>query len=238
MIGTAALSPPSDGGPASVPAPSAGASATVWRVLVQLKNPVLADIVVGVLRGEGMEVRLAARAEDVLATATVLDPDVVILNAGILDADPIAVLAKIRRARQVPALLVTGPGEHDRRLPGVTAGGDDYLRRPFSAEDLAARVRDLLRGVGGQAPRLPSTYRVGDLELDEITREVRRGDQELHLSITEFDLLRLLMRNPRRVMSKAQIADRVWHYDYTVNPKTLDLYIHYLRRKVDADRTP
>jgi two-component system OmpR family response regulator len=124
------------------------------------------------------------------------------------------------------------------RVAGLTAGGDDYVTKPFSLEELVARLRALLRRTGAGAARADSTVVVGDLVLDEDSREVRRGGELVSLTATEFELLRYLMRNPRRVLSKAQILDRVWNYDFGGQANVVELYISYLRKKIDAGRAP
>jgi len=123
-------------------------------------------------------------------------------------------------------------------VSGLTAGGDDYVTKPFSLEEVVARLRALLRRAGAGAARSSSQLTVGDLVLDEDSHEVSRAGAEIHLTATEFELLRYLMRNPRRVLSKAQILDRVWNYDFGGQANVVELYISYLRKKVDAGREP
>jgi len=124
------------------------------------------------------------------------------------------------------------------RIAGLTAGGDDYVTKPFSLEEVVARLRALLRRTSITAVSAESLLRVGDLTLDEDGREVWRGEDEITLTATEFELLRYLMRNPRRVLSKAQILDRVWNYDFGGQANVVELYISYLRRKIDTGRAP
>src|SRR5690606_25592736 len=124
------------------------------------------------------------------------------------------------------------------RVAGLTAGGDDYATKPFSLEEVVARVRGLIRRSGAADRRPESVLVVGDLTLDEDSHEVTRGGESIHLTPTEFELLRYLMRNPRRVLSKAQILDRVWSYDFGGQANVVELYISYLRRKIDAGREP
>jgi two-component system OmpR family response regulator len=136
-------------------------------------------------------------------------------------------------------LFLTARDAVEDRIAGLTAGGDDYVTKPFSLEEVVARLRALLRRSGlAAATREDSTLVVGDLSLDEDSREVRRGGTAIALTATEFELLRFLMRNPRRVLSKAQILDRVWNYDFGGQANVVELYVSYLRKKVDAGRAP
>ncbi len=123
------------------------------------------------------------------------------------------------------------------RIAGLTAGGDDHVTKPFGLEDVVARLRGLIRRSGAASARSASVLVVGDLTLDEDSHEVTRGGDGIHLTATEFELLRFLMRNPRRVLSKAQILDRVWSYDFVGHANVVELYISYLRRKIDAGRS-
>jgi two-component system OmpR family response regulator len=125
-----------------------------------------------------------------------------------------------------------------RRCAGLTAGGDDYVTKPFSLEEVVARLRALLRRTSVTAVAAESVLRVGDLSLDEDSREVWRAEREITLTATEFELLRYLMRNPRRVLSKAQILDRVWNYDFGGQANVVELYISYLRKKIDVGTDP
>jgi two-component system, OmpR family, response regulator len=138
----------------------------------------------------------------------------------------------------VPVLFLTARDAVEDRVAGLTAGGDDYVTKPFSLEEVVARLRGLLRRGGATAQREDSVLVVGDLELDEDAHEVRRGGEEIRLTATEFELLRYLMRNPRRVLSKAQILDRVWNYDFGGQANIVELYVSYLRRKIDKGRAP
>jgi len=149
------------------------------------------------------------------------------------------VLRRLRaESPHVPVLFLTARDAVEDRIAGITAGGNDYVTKPFSLEELVARLRGLLRRAGVAAARHDVLLAVGDLTLDEDSHEVRRGDEPVELTATEFDLLRYLMRNPRRVLSKAQILDRVWHYDFGGQANVVELYISYLRKKVDAGRLP
>ena len=135
-------------------------------------------------------------------------------------------------------LFLTARDAVEDRIAGITAGGDDYVTKPFSLEEVLARLRGLLRRAG--MAREPGDDRlvVGDLVMDEQAREVTRGGVAVELSRTEFELLRFLMRNPRRVLSKAQILDRVWSYDFGGRAHVVELYISYLRKKIDAGQAP
>ena len=124
------------------------------------------------------------------------------------------------------------------RVAGLTAGGDDYVTKPFSLEEVVARLRALLRRSGASAEQQDDLLEVGDLRMNEDSHEVWRGEDEIRLTATEFELLRYLMRNPKRVLSKPQILDRVWNYDFGGQANIVELYISYLRRKIDKGREP
>jgi two-component system OmpR family response regulator len=138
----------------------------------------------------------------------------------------------------VPVLFLTARDAVEDRVSGLTAGGDDYVTKPFSLEEVVARVRALMRRTTVAVSDADSLLVVGDLTLDEDSHEVRRSGEEIHLTATEFELLRYLMRNPKRVLSKAQILDRVWNYDFGGQANVVELYISYLRKKIDAGRDP
>ena len=138
----------------------------------------------------------------------------------------------------VPVIFLTAKDAVADRIGGLTGGGDDYVTKPFSLEEGIARLRSLLRRSGASLSRHDSRLVVSDLTLDEDSHEVSRGGVDIALTATEFELLRYLMRNPRRVLSKAQILDRVWNYDFGGQANVVELYISYLRKKIDADRPP
>ena len=135
-------------------------------------------------------------------------------------------------------LFLTARDSVEDRVAGLTAGGDDYVTKPFSLEELVARLRALMRRTGAHEAASSSVLVVGDLVMDEDSREVTRDGDDISLTATEFELLRFLMRNPRRVLSKAQILDRVWNYDFGGQANVVELYISYLRKKIDAGREP
>lgn len=218
------------------PTPEAGARV---RVLVVDDEPTLAELLQMALRYEGWEVRTAGDGLTAVREARRFGPDVVVLDIMLPDIDGLEVLRRLRAdAPEVPVLFLTARDAVEDRIAGLTAGGDDYVTKPFSLEELVARLRALLRRSGMVAARNGSTLAVGDLSLDEDSREVSRAGTPVQLTATEFELLRYLMRNPRRVLSKAQILDRVWHYDFGGEANVVELYISYLRKKIDADRSP
>ncbi|EXU65289.1 MULTISPECIES: response regulator transcription factor [Streptomyces] len=209
------------------------------RVLVVDDESALADLLSMALRYEGWEVRTAGDGAEAIRITRELRPDAVVLDIMLPDMDGLAVLGRLRRELpDVPVLFLTARDAVEDRIAGLTAGGDDYVTKPFSLEEVVARLRGLLRRSGAAAARSESVLAVGDLILDEDSHEVSRGGQEIHLTATEFELLRYLMRNPRRVLSKTQILDRVWSYDFGGQANVVELYISYLRRKIDAGRSP
>ncbi len=209
------------------------------RVLVVDDEPSLSELLSMALRYEGWEVRAEGDGASALRTARAWGPDTVVLDVMLPDMDGLTVLSKLRReVPQVPVLFLTAKDAVEDRIAGLTAGGDDYVTKPFSLEEVVARLRGLLRRAGAATARNASLLVVGDLVLDEESHEVTRGGDDVQLTATEFELLRYLMRNPRRVLSKAQILDRVWNYDFGGQANVVELYISYLRRKIDAGRTP
>ncbi|MEV6865096.1 response regulator transcription factor [Streptosporangium subroseum] len=209
------------------------------RVLVVDDEPDLVEVLSVVLRREGWEVRAAADGAAAVSVAREFRPDAVLLDVMLPDIDGIKVLSRLRaEAPHVCVLFLTARDAVEDRIAGITAGGDDYVTKPFSLEEVLARLRGLLRRSG--MARTPEGNRlvVGDLMMDEDAREVARGGELVELTPTEFELLRFLMRNPRRVLSKAQILDRVWSYDFGGQAHVVELYISYLRKKVDAGRPP
>jgi len=209
------------------------------RVLVVDDEPNLAELLTSALRYEGWDVSTALDGHTAIRTARESGPDVVVLDVMLPDMDGLTVLRRLReRDADVPVLFLTARDAVEDRVAGLTAGGDDYVTKPFSLEEVVARLRGLLRRGGAAAAREDAVLVVGDLELDEDSHEVRRAGEEVRLTATEFELLRFLMRNPRRVLSKAQILDRVWNYDFGGQANIVELYISYLRRKIDKGREP
>jgi two-component system, OmpR family, response regulator len=209
------------------------------RVLVVDDESSLSDLLSMALRYEGWEVRAAADGSSAVRIAREFRPDAVVLDVMLPDFDGLEVLRRMRAdAPEMPVLFLTARDAVEDRVAGLTAGGDDYVTKPFSLEELVARLRGLLRRSGMSAARQGSELVVGDLVLDEDSHEVRRAGELVELTATEFELLRFLMRNPKRVLSKAQILDRVWNYDFGGQSNVVELYISYLRKKIDAGRAP
>jgi two-component system OmpR family response regulator len=209
------------------------------RVLVVDDEATLTDLLSMALRYEGWQVRSAANGMTAVRVAKEFEPDAVVLDIMLPDLDGLEVLRRLRGARpDVPVLFLTARDAVEDRVAGLTAGGDDYVTKPFSLEEVVARLRALMRRAGVGTTRDDAVLVVGDLSLDEDSHEVRRGGDLVSLTATEFELLRYLMRNPRRVLSKAQILDRVWHYDFGGQANVVELYISYLRKKIDAGRPP
>ncbi len=209
------------------------------RVLVVDDETALAELVSMALRYEGWSVRCAADGVTAVREAKQFRPDAVVLDIMLPDLDGLEVLRRLRLEQpEVPVLFLTAKDAVEDRIAGLTVGGDDYVTKPFSVEELVLRVRSLLRRSSSVASATSSQLVVGELTLDEDSREVRRAGQEIQLTATEFELLRYLMRNPRRVLSKAQILDRVWEYDFGGQANIVELYISYLRKKIDVGREP
>jgi two-component system, OmpR family, response regulator len=213
---------------------------TPVRALVVDDEVSLGDLLQMALRYEGWDVRTATGGQQALALARQFKPDVVVLDVMMPDLDGLEVLHRMRAdGLDIPVLFLTAKDSVDDRIAGLTAGGDDYVTKPFSLEEVVARLRGLIR----RSSRIVSDavdpeLRVGDLLLNEESYEVSRAGIPIELTATEFELLRYLMRNPRRVLSKSQILDRVWSYDFGGRSSIVEIYISYLRKKIDADAEP
>jgi two-component system, OmpR family, response regulator len=209
------------------------------RALVVDDEPMLQDLLSMALRYDGWEVKTAGTGIAGVRAAREFEPDVVLLDVMLPDIDGLEVLRRMRGTDpDVPVLFLTARDAVEDRIAGITAGGDDYVTKPFSLEEVVARLRGLVRRRSAAMRGGDSVLTVGDLTLDEDSHEVRRGADQIELTATEYELLRYLMRNPRRVLSKAQILDRVWNYDFGGQANIVELYISYLRKKIDAGRTP
>ncbi|MET3963592.1 two-component system OmpR family response regulator [Marmoricola sp. OAE513] len=209
------------------------------RVLVVDDEANIAELLRMALRYEGWEVEVALSGSKAVAAARAFAPDSIVLDMMLPDFDGMEVLRRVRAdANDVPVLFLTAKDAVEDRIAGLTAGGDDYVTKPFSLEEVVARLRALMRRAGAQQTATDSVLSVGDLVLNEDSHEVARAGTAIALTATEFELLRYLMRNPKRVLSKAQILDRVWNYDFGGQANVVELYISYLRKKVDAGREP
>ena len=203
------------------------------RVLVVDDEPNITELVGTALRYVGFDVAVADTGRGALAQATRFRPDIVVLDVMLTDLDGFEVTRRLRsEGVRIPIVFLTARDETADLVAGLTIGGDDYVTKPFSLEELVARVRAVLRRTAGEAGK-SSVMRFADLELDEETYEVRRASQPVVLTATEFNLLHYLMANPRRVLSKSQILDHVWAYDFGGDANVVETYISYLRKKVD-----
>ena len=208
--------------------------ATKQRVLVVDDEENVSHLVASALRFDGFETRTADNGHSALAAVAEYQPDLLVLDVMMPGFDGFALLKKLRSAgSQVPVIFLTARDSAGDRINGLRAGADDYVVKPFSVEELLARVHAVLRRAAPEVSR-DGVLSVADLELNENSHEVWRGGAEIHLTSTEFELLRYLMRNERVVLSKAQILDRVWKYDFQGQSNIVELYIGYLRKKVDA----
>jgi two-component system, OmpR family, response regulator MprA len=202
------------------------------RVLVVDDEPAVRDSLRLALELEGYQVELAEDGESALdRLENGGQPDAVILDVLMPGIDGLEVCRRLReQGNEVPILMLTARAEVDSRVAGLDAGADDYLPKPFALAELLARLRALMRRTGDTTDRL----RFADLELDPGTREVRRGGDLIELTRTEFSLLELFLRNPRQVLTRSIIFERVWGYDFGPTSNSLDVYIGYLRRKTET----
>jgi two-component system OmpR family response regulator len=209
------------------------------RVMVVDDEPSLAELMASVLRYEGWEVRTTGDGLSAVRTGREFRPDAVVLDVMLPDLGGLEVLRRLRtELPRMCVLFLSARDSVEDRIAGITAGADDYVTKPFSLEEVLARLRGLLRRAEIARGHGDAELAVGDLTMDEDTREVRRAGALIELTATEFELLRFLMRNPRRVLSKAQILDRVWNYDFGGQAHVVELYISYLRKKIDAGGEP
>jgi two-component system OmpR family response regulator len=188
---------------------------------------------------DGWQTRAAFSGRSAVDVAQEFEPDLVVLDVMLPDIDGFEVLRRLRSTSEhLCVLFLTARDAVRDRVSGITAGADDYVTKPFSMQEVLARSRGLVRRAGVLRVESGNRLRVGDLSIDEDAREVHRDGELIELTGTEFELLRYLMRNPRRVLSKEQILDQVWQYDFGGNAHVVELYISYLRKKVDAGRAP
>lgn len=203
------------------------------KVLVVDDEQSITDLVGLALRYEQFEVAVAHTGRQALNAVRSFHPDLVVLDVMLPDFDGFEVARRIgAESPTLPVLFLTARDATDDKIRGLTLGGDDYLTKPFSLEELVARIRAVLRRTR-RATEEPQRLVFGDLEIDEDTYEVRRGGTTVELTATEYKLLHYLMTNPRRVLSKAQILDRVWNYDFGGDANVVEIYVSYLRKKLD-----
>ncbi|WBB77231.1 response regulator transcription factor [Micromonospora sp. WMMD1128] len=223
---------PTGGGPVPALAGTAGAA----RVLVVDDEPNISTLLASALRLVAYDTRVAASGRAALASVEEFDPHLVVLDVMLPDLDGFEVARRLRAAgRPVPVLFLSARDTVEDRVAGLVVGADDYVAKPFSLEEVVLRIRAILRRSQPEPSAVPetSTLRYADLELDDGAHQVRRAGQLVELSPTEFKLLRYLLVNAGRVVSKAQILDRVWNYDFGGDGRIVESYVYYLRRKVD-----
>jgi two-component system OmpR family response regulator len=207
-------------------------------VLVVDDDPYITDLVATALRYEGFEAATASQGREALSMVESFRPELIVLDVMLPDLEGFEVHRRlVESGRRVPVLFLTARDATEDKIRGLTIGGDDYVTKPFSLEELIARIRAVLRRARGAAPDA-ERLRFADVEMDEATHEVWRGGQAIELTPTEFNLLRFFLLNPRRVLSKSQILDHVWNYDFGGDPSIVETYVSYLRKKVDARMPP
>jgi len=216
-----------------MPAPKAEA-----RLLVVDDEPNIVELLSASLRFAGFEVETASGGLEAVDTARSFRPDLLVLDVMMPGLDGFGVVRRLRQeGDRTPVLFLTAKDATEDKVQGLTLGGDDYVTKPFSLEEVVARIRAVLRRTSS-SPQAASHLSFADIELDEDTHEVWKDGRLVQLSPTEFKLLRYFMQNAGRVLSKAQILDRVWNYDFGGQANVVELYISYLRKKIDAGRSP
>jgi two-component system OmpR family response regulator len=208
------------------------------RILVVDDEPNIVDVVSMALRFQGFGVETAGTGEEALARVASFRPHLMVLDVMLPDMEGFDVAQRLGAQRaEVPIIFLTARDATEDKIRGLTTGGDDYVTKPFSLEELVARVRTVLRRSGIAEPE-SSRLVFDDLELDDDTREVTRAGRPIDLTATEYRLLRYLMLNPRRVLTRAQLLDHVWNYDFGGDARVLETYVSYLRKKIDVHGTP
>lgn len=203
------------------------------RVLVVDDDPYITDLVATALRYEGFEVNTVGSGRESITIVESFAPDLIVLDVMLPDLEGFDVQRRLADSgRRIPVLFLTARDATEDKVQGLSIG-DDYLTKPFSLEELVARIRAVLRRTQASSSE-DERLRFADLEMDQATHEVRRAGKTIELTATEFKLLRYLLYNPRRVLSKSQIVNSVWNYDFGGDPSVVETYISYLRRKVDA----
>ncbi|MGB9185984.1 MAG: response regulator transcription factor [Solirubrobacteraceae bacterium] len=209
--------------------------AETCRVLVVDDEPSIVDVISMALRHQGFGVAVAADGKQALAQVRSWRPHVLVLDVMLPDMDGFEVARRLSAEHAgVPILFLSARDNTADKVRGLTTGGDDYVTKPFSLEELLARLRNLLRRTGAFDQR-SSRLTFADLELDEDTREVARSGRAIELTPTEYRLLRYMMLSPRKVLTRAQLLDHVWNYDFVGDARVLETYVSYLRKKVDAE---
>ena len=209
------------------------------RVLLVDDEPALTNLLKMALHYEGWHIEIARDGREAITKFEEFKPDLLVLDLMLPDIDGLQILKTIRESEgYTPTLMLTARDSVMDRVTGLTAGADDYLTKPFSLEELVARLRGLPRRSHAMTSPDDEILRVGDLTLDGSSREVTRAGEPISLTVTEFELLRYLMRNPKRAIPRAEILDRVWNYGFGGRSSVVDLYISYLRRKIDTNHDP
>ena len=208
------------------------------RILVVDDEPNIVDVVSMALRFQGFEIESAGTGAAALSKVTSFRPHLIVLDVMLPDMEGFDVAQRLgaQRAR-VPIIFLTARDATDDKIRGLTLGGDDYVTKPFSLEELVARIRSILRRAGLAEPE-SSRLTFEDLELDEDAHEVTRAGRVVDLTATEYRLLRYLMLNPRRVLTRAQLLEHVWEYDFGGDARVLETYVSYLRKKLDVHGPP
>jgi two-component system OmpR family response regulator len=208
------------------------------RILVVDDEPNIVDVVSMALRFQGFEIESAGNGAEALSAVASFKPHLIVLDVMLPDMEGFDVAQRLgaQRAR-VPIIFLTARDATDDKIRGLTLGGDDYVTKPFSLEELVARIRSILRRSGLAEPE-SSRLTFEDIELDEDAHEVTRAGRNVELTATEYRLLRYLMLNPRRVLTRSQLLEHVWEYDFGGDARVLETYVSYLRKKVDAEGEP
>jgi two-component system OmpR family response regulator len=209
------------------------AAANGGRILVVDDEPSIVDAVATALRYEGFEVREEGTGHGAISAVSDFEPDLVVLDWMLPDLDGIEVGRRLReRGFKTAILFLTAKDAVENKVEALRVGGDDYVTKPFSLAEVVARVQAILRRTAGELPG--DVLRFADVTLDETRHEVHRGETRIDLTATEFSLLRYFLLNPRRVVSKGQILQNVWRYDFGGNSNVVETYVSYLRKKLDA----
>jgi len=208
-----------------------------YRILVVDDEPSIVDAVATSLRYEGFDVEEAMTGRAALAAAQERPHDLIVLDVMLPDLDGLEVTRRLRAdGVRVPVLFLTARDALEDKIAGLTVGGDDYVTKPFALAEIVARTRAILRRVGVDDD--DGILCFADVEMDEAAHEVRRAGQPIQLTATEFNLLRFFLMNPRQVVSKAQILDHVWHYDFGGDANVVETYVSYLRKKLERHGPP